>query len=330
MRPLAALLAGAVASVALSWPVDAFAQGDRYAIVVSGTSGGEPYTTQYRQWVDGLITTLRGKFAMDAAHLAVLTEQPRAGEVGATAENVRATLDRFAKQVKEQDLVFVMLIGHGGGEGADAKFNLVGPDLSVGDWAGLVKPVAGRIAFVDATGSSFPFLKGLAAPGRVVITATSSPGQRYDTVFAGSFIQSLTADAADADKNARISLLEAFLHASRLVKQHFEQAGTMATEKPVFDDTGEGVGREAAVAGGAIGTIAGLTYLDSPASAKSSDPELQQLLERQQTLTQRVDELRRKRPTMTPEAYDAAFEKLITELALVSRDVRRRGVREPL
>lgn len=315
------------ASCALAFPVEAAAQGERYAIVVQGTSGGEPYATQYRQWLDGLVGTLRGKFGLDAAHLAVLAEQPRAGEINATAENVRATIDRFVKQVKEPDLVVILLIGHGGGEGADAKFNLVGPDLSVGEWAALIKPLSGKLAFVNATGSSFPFLKGLAAPGRVVITATSSPGQRYDTVFAGSFIQSLTADAADADKNARVSLLEAFLHASRLVKQHYEQAGTMATEKPVFDDTGEGVGREAAVPGGSIGTIAGLTYLDAPSAPKSTDPELQQLLDRQQTLTQQVDDLRRKRPSMPAAEYDTAFEKLITELALVSRDVRRRGIK---
>ncbi len=42
----------------------------------------------------------------------------------------------------------------------DAKFNLVGPDLSVSEWNDLLKPVAGHLAFVDATSASFPFLTG--------------------------------------------------------------------------------------------------------------------------------------------------------------------------
>jgi hypothetical protein len=188
-----------------------------------------------------------------------------------------------------------------------------------------VKPVAGRVAFVDTTASSFPFLKGMAAPGRVVITATSTNGQRFDTVFPGAFIDGLGAPSADADKNGRVSLLEAYNHALRLVAQHFEQAGTIQTERAVFDDTGEGVGRNAAVPGGAIGTIASLTYLDTPKAVTSADPAIQEMLARQQSLTQQVDDLRRKRPTMTPEAYDEAFEKLIIDLALVSRDLRRRG-----
>jgi hypothetical protein len=39
----------------------------------------------------------------------------------------------------------------------------VGPDLSVSEWNGLLTPIPGRLVFVDATSSSFPFLAGLAA-----------------------------------------------------------------------------------------------------------------------------------------------------------------------
>ena len=33
------------------------------------------------------------------------------------------------------DQLVVILIGHGSGQGNDAKFNLLGPDLSVAEWA---------------------------------------------------------------------------------------------------------------------------------------------------------------------------------------------------
>ena len=231
-------------------------QGTRYALVVQGASGEEQYATQHRQWLDALVATLRDRFSFDAAHLSVLAEQAGAGELRSTSDNVRTVLTRLAGEMKPADLLFIMLIGHGGGEGADAKFNLVGPDLTIADWNALLKPIPGRIAFVDTTSSSFAFLGGLSAPNRVVITATSSYSQRYHTVFPDAFIKALTAEAADNDKNGRISLLEAFSHASRLVAQHYEQAGRMATERAVFDDTGDGKGRDAA-GEGPDGTAAG-------------------------------------------------------------------------
>jgi hypothetical protein len=306
------------------WPADARAQGDRYAVVVQGTTGGDPYTAMHRKWLNSLVGVLRDRFGFDAAHITVLAEQPGSGEQLANAENVKATLARLAGQARDGDLVFVALIGHGGGDGADAKFNLVGPDLTVIEWSALVSPIKARLAFVDTTGGSFPFLRGMAAPGRVVITATGIAAQHYDTVFADAFIQALTAPVADADKNGRISLLEAFVYASSLVKQYYEQKGLLSTEHAVFNDTGDGTAQDKAVPGAAAGTVLGLTYLDVVAAPKSSDPEVQQLLLRQQALTQQVDDLRRRRPQMTPEAYDQEFEKLIVDLALVSRDVRRR------
>lgn len=301
------------------------AEPQRYALVVEGVSGGGEYATLHRQWLDALVKALRGPLAFDPAHLTVLAEQPGSGEGHATADEVRTALGRLATDVGPDDLLFVMLIGHGGAEGGDAKFNLVGPDLDVAQWAALLKPIRGHLAFVDATSSSYRFLTGLAAPGRVIITATNTDAQRYHTEFAGAFIQALTADDADADKNGRVSLLEAFLYASRLVKQDYEQRQQLSTEHAVFDDTGEGQGYDSATPGKAPGTVAALTYLDRVTTRTSTDPALQQLLLRQQALTKQVDDLRRQRPSMTPEAYDEAFQKLMVELAQVSREIRRHG-----
>jgi hypothetical protein len=224
-----------------------------------------------------------------------------------------------------EDLLFVMLIGHGSGAGDEAKFNLVGPDLAVGDWRDLLAPVAGRLVVVDATSSSFPFLSGLAAPGRVVITATSSPSQRYHTVFASSFIEALGAGAADADQNGRVSVLEAFAYASRLVALQYEQSGEMATEHALLDDTGDGEGRLAEDEQAEDGAVAEATYLDVVEVPTSSDPEVQKLLVRQRELNDALDDLRRRRPTMTAEEYDSEFERVVTELAVVSAEIRRRG-----
>lgn len=307
----------------LAAAVPASAQSARFAVIVQGASGDPEYATLHRGWVDSLAKTLREQFKMEPASLILLTEQPKPGEERSNAEAVKAVFARLAKETRANDLVFVMLIGHGSGDAAAAKFNLIGPDLTTEEWAALLKPIPARIAFVDSTSSSFPFLAGLSGPNRVVITATNSFSQRYHTTFPDAFIRALTAAEADTDKNNRISLLEAFTHASRLVAQQYEQNFRMATEKAVLDDNGDGKGREAGTAG-PDGEIAAFTYLDTAAAPTSSDPEVQKLLVRQQQLTEQIDDLRRRRTSMPAAEFDREFERLIVDLAVVSRDVRRR------
>jgi hypothetical protein len=311
-----------VSAVGLAGVRPAAAQA-RYAVIVEGASGDPEYATQHRAWVDGLVKVLSQKLEIDAAHLTVLTEEPRANEQKSTAENVKTTFAALAKSAKAEDLVFVMLIGHGSGDGPAAKFNLVGPDLSAAEWSALLQPIQARLAFVDSTSSSFAYLEGLAGKNRVVITATGKYAEHFHTFFPDAFIRALTAPEADADKNGRISLLEAFTYASKLVALHYEQEGHLSTETAMIDDNGDGKGRGATQTGD-DGAVAALTYLDLPETPKSSDPAMQALLDRQRQLTEQVDDLRRRRASMTPEDFDRDFEKLIIDLATVSRDVRKK------
>ncbi len=97
----------------------------------------------------------------------------------------------------------------------------------------------------------------------------------------------------------------------------------MATEHALLDDNGDGVGRQAD-AKGPDGSIAALTYLDTPVVPTSSDPETQRLLVRQRELTAQIDDLRRGESSMPADEYQRQFEALMTELATVSRQVRQR------
>jgi len=108
------------------------------------------------------------------------------------------------------------------------------------------------------------------------------------------------------------------------VEQHYQRAGTLATEHAVLDDTGEGIGRDAAAkATGA--TLASLTYLDAPAVTKSVDPATQALIDRREALNRQIDDLRRRQNSMPSAEFDQAFEKLILELSQVSAEIRKKG-----
>lgn len=306
-------------------PTVALAQPARHAVLIQGASGEPLFAKQHRGWLDQMVTTLRDKFKMTSSQLTVMAETAGDGELRATSENVRATFDRLSKTLQPSDVLFVMLIGHGTADVSGAKFNLVGPDLTVADWKAILAPIKARVVFVNSSSASFPFAAGLTADRRIIITSTSIISQRYATMFADAFIQALNADAADLDKNGRISMWEAFFYSSRMVKQYYEQKGQLATERPLIEDNGDGVGREAMSATGEDGTLSTMTYLDAVVEAKPTDPALQMLLQKQELLTLQVDELKRKKATMQPAEYEAAWEKLMIELATLGAEIRAKG-----
>ena len=297
---------------------------DRFALIVSGASGGSQYAQRYDAWRDQLLKILRDEFGYPADHIQVLSDSPSPGTKRSTRENVRSSMDTLRQQTKADDVVLVILIGHGStGDAEDSKFNLVGPDLSVREWAELLKPLAGRIVFVDTSGGSFPFLKALAAPGRIVLTATNSPGQVFETVFADFFIRSLGDQAADTDKNQKISIQEAFDYASAGVKGWFAEKAQVATEHPALDDSGHGANEESAAR---PRSLASITYLQPDVRIPpTADTELAGLIRRRAELENTVERLRLNKPNLPQEQYERELESLLLEMARVDQRIRSKS-----
>src|SRR5215468_10584357 len=259
--------------------------GERYALVVTGASGGEQYAKQYDAWRSSFVTILRDSWNYPNDHIFVLAETAGDGVASATRENVRRALADIRGKATADDVVLVMLIGHGASADSDeAKFNLVGPDLSAAEWADLLRPIAGRLVFVDTASGSFPFLERLAGRGRIVITANDSAAQQFETVFPQFFIKAFDDDSADLDKNGKVSVWEAFVYASDGVRRWFETKGQLATERALLDDNGDAQGREAD-GKGADNLLAQVTYVqpDRPI-VETGDSELTGLLRRRAAL----------------------------------------------
>jgi hypothetical protein len=299
---------------------------ERYALVVTGASGGAAYAEKYNGWRERLVGLLREQFGYPESHVLVLAETAQPGVRVANRENVRAALADLRKRATPSDLVLVLLIGHGTGfDGGEAKFNLVGPDLTAEEWASLVAPLGSRVVFVNTTSGSFPFLRTLSAQGRIVLTATDSPAQQYETVFPEYFIRAFADRAADLDKDEKVSIWEAFTYASAGVRGWFEEQGRLTTERPILDDTGDGVGAEAAMPG-ADGAIARVTFLQpDTVVGPTGDPVLTDLLRQRAELQSKIDGLRARRPSMTAVDYEVQLERLLLELARVDRQIRSRS-----
>lgn len=297
---------------------------ERYVLVISGVSGGEKYAAQQKKWREEIATFLTAGLAVPDANLVVLDEEHDASSTP-TAANIRRVLGDLRRRVTGSDTLLFVLLGHGTYDGIDAKFNLVGPDLSATEWKDALDGVAGRLVIVNTTESSFPFLEQLSSRGRVIITATDSAAQRFATVFPEYFIRSLVDGSSDFDKNGRVSILEAFNAASAGVKQHYEQRGQLSTERPLIDDDGDGTGREAG-APGADGTLAGTVYLDpEPGAQRSGDAEVAALERQRGLLEARLQALRERKSSMSDAEYQAELEKILVELARIAQQIRQRS-----
>jgi len=297
---------------------------DRWAIVLSGASGGAKYAEQMRDWRASLVSALVDRYGFPADKVKTLVDETvKTGEQG-TAENVRKIMAEMRKQLTRDDLLLVILLGHGTFDGDIAKFNLVGPDLSAADWSTMLNGIASRLVVVNTTEASFPFLEKLSGANRVVITATDSAAQKYATVFPEYFVKAMREASSDLDKNGRTSIFEVFSAASAAVKQYYEQKGQLTTERALLDDNGDGVGREAE-APGPDGSLARLVYLDAELPAAANNPELAALLKRRRELEAEAEALKLKKGIMPAPAWEAEFEKLMIELAKVARDIKAKS-----
>lgn len=314
----AALLAVALGLAALFLPPTEAAARERYLVVIVGIPGTDAHRERFESWRDALVTAASGP--LELAPERILVAGP-----GASAEDVRRLIGRVVAETTSEDVVAVVLIGHGTADGVEAKFNLAGPDLTADQWRDLVAGLPATLVFVNTTSSSWPFVPALAGPRRVVISATDTVLQRFDTVFPQFFSAAFGDAAADLDKDARISIGEAFAYAATRARRWYEQRGQLPTERAVLDDTGDGRGKEAGELG-EDGALAARVFLDRGTGAeRTGDAALSALIERRDRLETDIDQLKRKKGFMPPADYDRELERLLVELARLSRQIRSRS-----
>lgn len=302
------------------------AAGDRYALVVTGASGGPQYAEQYDAWRSSFVQTLEQTFTYPKDRILVLAEKEGDGVRQANRENVRRAVEVIRRAATKDDVVLILLMGHGTSENEEAKFNLVGPDLSAREWDDLLRPIAARLVFVDAASGSFPFLQELSGRGRIVLTANDSAAQQFETVFPGFFIGAFDDAEADFDRNGKVSIWEAFAFAAGGVRRWFQERGQLATERPMLDDNGDGIGRDAEAGAGLDGTLAQITYLQPDAPiVDTGDPELTRLRRRRAEVESELEQLRANKTNLGADEYDAALERLLLELARIDRQLRSRS-----
>ena len=305
-----------------------------HLLVVTGLGGEPAYTTQFHEWATTLVNAATTRYDVPPANLTYLGEQPSLDPERiadrSSRENIEAAIDAIAERADPGDHVVIVLFGHGSATDV-ARVNLPGRDLSADDFAHLVERLdVQHVTFVNTASASGPFVEKLSGEGRVVMTATRTGGERNASVFGGYFVEAFAdgQDAADQNKDGRVSMLEAFTYARLRVAESYEADGRLATEHALLDDNGDGSGTGEPDPFGGDGTVARTLFFTAGTGLRADtafpdDPELRALYEERQALEKRVDELRRLRDGTAPEQYEQELERVLVELALKSREIRR-------
>jgi hypothetical protein len=313
--------------VALLAAPGAASEENTYLAVIVGLAGEPEHGELFRKWAGTLVGTASGRFGIAKDRIVYLdADDAAAGTAGrSTKQEIERAFDKLAAQATPDDTVVIVLIGHGSFDGRAAKFNLPGPDMTPAEFAPLLKRLrAKHVVFVNTASASGPFMAELASPGRTIVTATRSGAQQYSTLFGGFFVDALTSEAADTDKNKRVSMLEAFNAARRDVATAYQREGLMLTEHAMLDDSGDGKGALEPSADGADGRLASIVSLGSAADAAPlpDDPRLRELYVERRSLERRVESLKLLKGGMDPARYATELEKLLTELALKTQAIR--------
>lgn len=293
------------------------------AVVVVGAPGSPEYDTN---------------FLHQALLWSNLTQRAGAKlvQIGGDIVGERSDLERLRQALADQSrdsraALWLVLIGHGTFDGAEARFNLRGPDLTAGDLAGMLKPFNRLLVIVNTASASAPFMAKLSGPNRIVITATRSGNEQNFTRFGLFFVESLSDSSADLDCDGGVSLLEAFLAGSRRVAEFYRTEGRLATEHALLDDNGDGLGTQA-------DWFRGIRAVKKPDGGLEVDgarayhvhfvppPEESvlsaELIARRQALELEVARLRDAKATMAEAEYLDRLESLLLELANILKQGR--------
>jgi hypothetical protein len=328
-------LAGALLLLAAAWGSDLEpgAQDDTPGaslVLVIGAEGTPEYGRNFNEWADrwaeaaatgGATVTLIGRDDDQIISDRERLQQVLAGEA-----------------LSSQHPLWLVLIGHGTFDGRQARFNLRGEDVSASELADWLQECRRPLAVINCSSASAPFIDRLAGPERIMVTATKSGSEVNFSRF-GDYLSRAIADlSADLDKDGQVSLLEAFLQASRQTRAYYDGQRLLATEQALLDDNGDARGVRAdffsglqpttqAEGGEALDGLRAHQWHLVPSEEERRLPE--EMRQRRNELELQLAALRERKGELEENAYYELIEPILLEIAELYASVDEAPASQP-
>lgn len=285
-----------------------------HALIITGLGGDPSYTAAFARQGAALHDVARAQWRAADSSVVWLADDPSrdarriAGR--ATKEAVAEAFVSLSRRVAPGDVLVVVLVGHGSGEGTASRVNLPGADPTAADYAAWLSGFARQtVVVIVAASASGDFVPALAGPGRVVVAATRTAFERNESRFGDQFVRGLASAEADADKDGRLTVLESFEYARREVAKLYETERRLLTEHAIVSDS----------------LLASRTVY--AAAAASGDPRVVALVAERKALEEELERLRARKAQMAPDAYESELERLLVAIAEKSAAIRAAGAK---
>ena len=250
--------AGGAAAKAEATASESSPAGVRRALILCGLPGDADHRKAFAESLELIYDGLTNHHGFRTENVHVLWADPPVEKDGpgvratrglATKEQLAKTVEELQKALSPQDALWVFVLGHGHYDGRQSFVNLSGPDISHLELGQLFAKVACKeqVFFITSACSGY-FLKPLAMPGRIVITATEPDLEVNETLFPQKLAKAIGAPPLfgdfEMDGDSHLTLLDLYLWTCRETAQEYMTGELLATEHAQIDDTGDGRGTE--------------------------------------------------------------------------------------
>jgi len=304
----------------------------KYVVILAGAAIEERYKKQIESWALRLHDVLTEDYRYEADQIVLLMDQADPSDArvygSSRAENIGNALQGLKEVVNPGDQLFIFLLGHGTSDEEAAKFVIRGRDITAREVAAMLETFSEQdIVLVNAASASYPFCAFLSGAGRVIVSATRTAAEKYDTMFAEFFIAALADHTGDRDKNRRVSIWEAFRFASQKVESWYADQNRIPTEHAVLDDNGDGIFSDDPGPSADDGMLAQIAYLDLISGEFTGDENsttadsaiIRNLTAQMRELERSVFLLRSRKANLPVESYQKEMEVLLIDLARITR-----------
>jgi len=205
--------------------------GQCFVLMISGQPGNLMYARHYRERLTRFYAYFTRQARVPAANITVLSGDAKFKDdmvTGvATTKQITTTLAALAKNVKPDDQLIVIILGHGAVADDSCTLMLPGPDIEMAAFGEALNHISSANQVVlNFASNSGDAITHVSHPGRVIITA-NSVSQINDSDFAEFFLQALETGNPDGPvRQPQLSLLNAYnwavLHTAQwTVRQKF-------------------------------------------------------------------------------------------------------------
>ncbi len=213
--------------------------------IFNGTPGDEAHHEHYESLIARLRTSFTTRYGVPASDITVLYGPENAGYDGlCTKEALMEELGNAAAATRDPDRrpVWIVFQGHANAIPGGALFNLPGPDISpreIGEALSEADPETPMVVIATTTCSA-AFIRPLAMPGRIVISATSPDDRENETDFPVALADALESADTDANRDGLVSATELFRACHARIVAMYNMGGYMIREHAQMDGNGDG------------------------------------------------------------------------------------------